>query len=94
MHPLHNELELRYLSKSVIKAYDSLVSADSSHLRQDARKERNDYVMGNNDTLQEYLCKFEGLLWNRNSKHEANQATPIREAVKKLINCRSICCLL
>ncbi len=27
----------------------------------------------------------EGLLWNRNSKHTAEQAIPVREAVRKLL---------
>ena len=84
-NPAHNSMRLRDPANTMITTYDSLVSADSCHLRQDAHKEYTDYTMGGNDTLQEYFCKFEGLLWNRNSKHTAEQVIPTREAVRKLI---------
>ena len=43
--------------------------------------------MGNNETLQlqEYFSNFESLLWNRNSKHTAEEAIPAREAVSRLV---------
>ena len=83
-NPAHNSMGLRDPANTMITTHDSLVSADSCHLRQDAHKEYTDYTMGGNDTLQEYFCKFEGLLWNRNSKHTAEQVIPTREAINSI----------